>query len=312
MGMLSNMELVDIQALIDEFVADSVRSSMELPHMTTGQRKQTKKTLEQHPELRCESYGFGQERKLHLFKGEASSVVNMPTEASVAPSCPDPAPATPLKNALQCVMDGEVGKLDLASIKEANAWCQTSPPEASTAAPSTNGSPASTFRGTPLPSWFRLPPGLELEVQNTFIHYKTPPVVNSRSVQSMPHNMFRQCLLEEVEAAKVSDGAVEGRNFGPLLPTALFEDMEEELTAGTVVVIEGLAKMPAFNGQWGTVECFDDATGRYQITLSAQVCGHKTAKIKRDNFRLLTPTETFHLGLECTDASQPLRLNALV
>lgn len=53
---------------IISFLADTDRDSLELPHMTTGQRKQTKKILDQYPDITCESCGFGTERRLHLFK----------------------------------------------------------------------------------------------------------------------------------------------------------------------------------------------------------------------------------------------------
>merc|ERR1719482_1937727 len=67
------MAALDIDVVVSEFAADPVRTSLELPHMTTGQRKTTKKLLEQYPELRCESYGFGSDRRLHLFKKESVS-----------------------------------------------------------------------------------------------------------------------------------------------------------------------------------------------------------------------------------------------
>lgn len=62
------IEEFDIEVAIANFLADETSSSLELPHMTTGQRKQTKKAVDRHPGLTCESYGFGQERQLHLFK----------------------------------------------------------------------------------------------------------------------------------------------------------------------------------------------------------------------------------------------------
>lgn len=62
------MVAFDIATAIALFVADSERASLELPHLTTGQRKSAKILLQQHPELSCESYGFGSERRLHLFK----------------------------------------------------------------------------------------------------------------------------------------------------------------------------------------------------------------------------------------------------
>lgn len=66
----------DAEVAIAEFLADAKQTTLELPHMTTGQRKHTKKVIEGYTELTCESYGFGQERKLHLFK--KSSDVDKP------------------------------------------------------------------------------------------------------------------------------------------------------------------------------------------------------------------------------------------
>jgi len=62
------MAAFDITTAVAEFVADTARSSLTLPHMTSGQRKSAKKLLGQHPEVQCESYGFGAERQLHIFK----------------------------------------------------------------------------------------------------------------------------------------------------------------------------------------------------------------------------------------------------
>jgi len=58
----------DVTTAVAEFVADAACTSLTLPHMSSGQRKSAKKLLEQHPEVHCESYGFGAERQLHLFK----------------------------------------------------------------------------------------------------------------------------------------------------------------------------------------------------------------------------------------------------
>lgn len=57
----------EVEAMIADFLANTAATSLELPHMTTGQRKQVKK-LALNSELVCESYGFGPERRLHLFK----------------------------------------------------------------------------------------------------------------------------------------------------------------------------------------------------------------------------------------------------
>jgi len=59
---------LDVEAAIANFLADPDRLSLELPHMTTGQRRRARKLTEDSPELKCESYGFGPERQLHIFK----------------------------------------------------------------------------------------------------------------------------------------------------------------------------------------------------------------------------------------------------
>jgi hypothetical protein len=74
------MVAFDIATAIALFVADSERTCLELPHLTTGQRKGAKTLLQQHPELSCESYGFGSERRLHLFKIESKPEMCPPTK----------------------------------------------------------------------------------------------------------------------------------------------------------------------------------------------------------------------------------------
>lgn len=329
--MAGSADVLDIQAIIDEFTADPLLLSTQLPHMTTGQRKNAKKILEQYPELSCESFGFGQERKLHLFKttpvqAPATATTqsksfddDIPTEAGEMPvePCASEAPcssdAAALKNLVQCIMDGQVSKLDFASIREAaargNGWGH--PTDASTVAPSSctsDCSPASTFRG--MPPWFRLPPGLELEVQNTFIHYKHPPL-DPRAVRSMPHCMFQKCLL--VEALGISEKAA--HTAVGLATTAPVAELGEEncsLAAGTEVVIEGLSKFPAFNGLRGTLQLRDEQDGRYNILLATPVRGHKTVKVKPENFKLLSAKESLNVSSDYDYAPRPLKLTGLV
>mmetsp|Transcript_85473 Transcript_85473/g.222670 ORF Transcript_85473/g.222670 Transcript_85473/m.222670 type:complete len:93 (-) Transcript_85473:1440-1718(-) len=61
----------DLRASIEGFLADATCSTMELPRLTTGQRKEAKKLLEQFPQLTCESFGLAEDRRLHLFKAKA-------------------------------------------------------------------------------------------------------------------------------------------------------------------------------------------------------------------------------------------------
>jgi len=210
-------------------------------------------------------------------------------------------PSTPCKNEVKCVMDGPVCKLDLMSIKDGKTLVAD---DRSTATPSSpclsDASPASTFRE--VPPWFRLPPGLELEVHNTFIHYKSTPS-SQRAVQSMPHCMFQQHLLAEVLSDQ-SDKAKAAMSSG--------EDEISKDMFGADVVIEGLSKFPAFNGVCGRVQSFDEQSGRYTIMFPSLVCGHQFAKVKRDNFRMASSADSFDLRSDRTSTPQPISLTALV
>merc|ERR1711976_816969 len=62
------------------------------------------------------------------------------------------------------------------------------------------------------------------------------------------------------------------------------------LAPSTEVVIEGLVKSPAFNGQRGSVLSFDFETGRYNILLAVAGPGqHRWAKVKHENLQLALP-----------------------
>mmetsp|Transcript_994 Transcript_994/g.1093 ORF Transcript_994/g.1093 Transcript_994/m.1093 type:complete len:114 (+) Transcript_994:95-436(+) len=58
----------DVEAALSEFLADKNATELQLPALDTEQRKKAKKLAEEYPEIKCESYGFGAERRLHLFK----------------------------------------------------------------------------------------------------------------------------------------------------------------------------------------------------------------------------------------------------
>lgn len=59
----------DLEATIAAFLCDEGRTSIELPSsLSAEQRKLARRLADQHPELKCQSYGIGAERQLHLFK----------------------------------------------------------------------------------------------------------------------------------------------------------------------------------------------------------------------------------------------------
>eukprot|EP00929_Paragymnodinium_shiwhaense_P100028 TRINITY_DN6202_c0_g1_i1.p1 TRINITY_DN6202_c0_g1~~TRINITY_DN6202_c0_g1_i1.p1 ORF type:complete len:499 (-),score=139.30 TRINITY_DN6202_c0_g1_i1:192-1688(-) len=403
-----NLQGFDVEKAVADFVADASQTSLQLPHMTTGQRKHAKRVVEKYTELTCESFGFGQERQLHLFKkaaapdapkqqlphllervpelsakaGCAVSVKNtfiddwQPMEQEKEAPVMRSMPPQLHKNSLQNALKEEGGVMYVSSVKQdQKPTAGVSSPAPSTAAPSCSPSaspnspavselearpnlvsPFSLAAAIPGPTATLPPPAAAaaaaiapppgLSVRNTFIHVDAQEASDERVVQSMPHDMFRKCLLEEVlqslnsrkvpSAAGPYDAAAAAfstcmssvqstashsatstppqppmaaplpAHAGyPLLgvahtaaavpqqapqlatpaPTMAVPEAAS-LMPGSEVVIEGLSKMPAFNGLLGTVESFDTETGRYTIQLVAPTAtGHKTAKLKAENLR---------------------------
>lgn len=59
----------DLAAAIAAFVADPSAATLELPAgLSAQQRRSSKALVEPYPDIRCDSFGFGCERRLHLFR----------------------------------------------------------------------------------------------------------------------------------------------------------------------------------------------------------------------------------------------------
>lgn len=88
---------------------DSPQTAMELPRsLNAEQRKEMKKLVEQHPALRCESYGFGADRQMHLFKvvsekspGDSSTASTAAFNSSTNSTNNSPRDVQPTMNGLQ-------------------------------------------------------------------------------------------------------------------------------------------------------------------------------------------------------------------
>jgi len=305
------MAAVDIALAIAGFLEDASSTSLELPHLTTGERKHTKMLLESHPQLRCESFGFGQERQLHLFKKEAVepqkwdasndledsqdhapfavNVKNTFIDDWIEPK-PEPVmfrslPAKPDRNGLEfasmmrCSQDevdnADSGEKGQACIKQANS-----------------GHVA------------ELASREEVQVRNTFIHFEKV-VSDDRAVQSMPHGMFKRHILADALHAKIGSNTPTTTGYDTPstaseadleLANGLLDEVQgawghqgrQSLSAGALVVVEGLVKLPAFNGRSAVVEGWDAESGRYNILL-ASPDGCHTAKIKEENLRVVLP-----------------------
>lgn len=335
------MSAFDVAAAMEEFRGDSERTSMELPHMTTGQRKSTKKLLEKYPELQCESYGFGAERKLVLFKRSSPktpqdpkklyqtnalaevevNIKNTFVDDWVAPES-EPAMFRSLQNKsngrgidfASIVRMSKEGHVEITSADGSNtakggaptaaSFGETTPAngEAATLSPqrrhqarSPQGSPVASLSDT-----FE-----ELQVRNTFIHFEGVSQTDERAVQSMPHGMFKQCILAEVSQGGYESPSTRSGYDTPDTPTSVCEreslmdsmgidaskdaaEMHSHLSLGALVMVEGLTKVPAFNGCSAVIQSWDEDTKRYNILLAAPG-GCQQAKIKQENLRVIMP-----------------------
>lgn len=308
------MSAFDVATAIDEFLMESDRTSFELPHMTTGERKSTKKLLEKYSEVRCESYGFGAERKLTLFKKsmleasqDSKNLDQSHTLAAVAVSIKNtfidgwaaPTPEPVVFRSLQNVADSR--GLDFAAIVKMSRKGEVEITSADGSNTATNTlAPAitiPTFGDSPSASP-RLQRGastapMEVQVRNTFVHFEDLVRSNERAVQSMPHGMFKQCILAEAsQGGQTTPTTTSGYNT----PTTISEQEVEfmpsaadtQVSVGALVVVEGLLKAPAFNGCTAVVQGWDEEAKRYNI-LFASTGGSQTAKIKEENLRVMLP-----------------------
>lgn len=279
---------VDLEAMINTFLADSSVASLQLPQsLTADERKEARRLVDQHPQLKCESYGFGEERRLHVFKkvDQGFRIKNTfiddwegaEREAPAFRSMPAGSmPENLLERTLQrCGLGGRSPEV-LAPTQEV--------PESS---------PSHMCSAVELPP---LPEGFQ--VRNTFIHIESVPTVE-RIVQSMPHGMFRQCLEAELSAqSPPGPAAVAPKASAPVPatpapsgpPTGLPSD-DMALLPGTEVTIQNLVKLPDFNGLLGIVQSFDAESGRYDVLLDgpAGQCGWRWVKVKGENCRPRMP-----------------------
>mmetsp|Transcript_57621 Transcript_57621/g.100826 ORF Transcript_57621/g.100826 Transcript_57621/m.100826 type:complete len:438 (-) Transcript_57621:48-1361(-) len=105
----------DVEQLIELFVKESSQSSLKLPPTLSAQeRKKAKALAERHEGLKCESFGFGAERQLHIFKENVSTEQSKVALNARAGSRDDP-------NVLQDFTFGRNEELNPASVKGCDA-----------------------------------------------------------------------------------------------------------------------------------------------------------------------------------------------
>lgn len=134
-----------------------------------------------------------------------------------------------------------------------------------------------------------------LQVRNTFIHMGGASA-DERAVQSMPHGMFKQRLLSEaaeaIEALFFCDTPTSTGGETPLFSDYDFDighsAQSKVFDVGALVLVEGLVKVPAYNGRAAVVEAWDESTERYSI-LIASASGSLQAKVKAENLSMIMP-----------------------
>jgi len=76
----------DFEVQIAAFAKDPSRASLELPAgMSPAERKKAKDLASQHEGLSCEAFGFGAERRLHLFR-ESPTNANCDADMCATPA----------------------------------------------------------------------------------------------------------------------------------------------------------------------------------------------------------------------------------
>lgn len=300
------------------FLANPVQMTLELPPMSAAQRREVKQLAAQYPELRCESYGFGAERQLHLFKPDAGAKVSLQSDTAPSPADAEQ-PSVRVRNTF---IDGWI--CNEADAEEAEPVIfRSMPPQLTTEVQSKQGvhwceKPGSPTHSTTASSASRTsspcPAGNSgqvaeateatarevnnnLQVRNTFVHFEESAPTDPRIVQSMPHGMFRKSLAEELaEAPAETEGAealpaqATSSSFPPAVVRPILEASQVppvlQALIGMEVQVTGLVKTPGFNGHRGLVYSWDTDVARYNVLLSLPT-GPQWAKVKWENLLLL-------------------------
>merc|ERR1719401_1039903 len=86
----------------------------------------------------------------------------------------------------------------------------------------------------------------------------------------------------------------------------------QQIALGTEVIIQGLVKLPDFNGLRGVVQSLDYDSGRYNIHLNeaAGSNGHRWVKVKADNLLIQVPPPPLNAPTIVREGSSSLSASA--
>jgi len=226
----------DIQAAIMRFVASDDRFSLEFPRsLTSNERREAKLVAEQYPELKCESYGFNNDRRLYLFKRSSTTLLKV-------------------KNTF---IDG---------------W---------------DANDASKERE---PFFYRSMPAMLLEeVCSSCSNKACDGNHGSLELPPLSRNLVTQPAHGQDNTTPQSSRSSDARELVCASPksdvTRSAPPGVFRYPVGTHVVIQGLIKLPTFNGLVGIVHSLNEETGRYNVLLPSPSGGGQWAKVKHENMK---------------------------
>jgi len=308
----------DAEAAIKALLADPSLASLEMPGLTVDQRKEIKQVVNQHPELKCESFGFGEDRQLHIFKRRpstaASTATDVPSVSTDVPSAAASSAATEnwappggrfiekntfIHDWVESEDESGVESVIFRSMPvELSERCLLNWQRLSQDAVqlpflckgSSGGKeqPGVTSPDVmPSPSTASTSAGSPASIQSLFSF-------SSQSLQGTPcHAQHNSCSTPDIlgPAPALPPGIWATPVMVPVSSASpsMMSMERDALAPGTRVLISGLVKLPEFNGLRAVVQSLDTRSGRYDVLLDSAVgvAGQRIAKIRRENLSLL-------------------------
>jgi hypothetical protein len=226
----------DVQAMIAQLLSDTRCNSVELPKwLTPAERKLARSIVDQHPELKSESYGFGADRRCHLFKRSATTSIRVKNTFIDGWDAADSSTENEEPIIVRSMPDKLIDKIH----KSGNGVIKLPP-----------------LRPLTLPC---------------------PSGHDSDATSSTDVDADISCLSPV--SGTLSDNKADDQK-AVTVPPGVFR-----YAVGTRVMIQGLVKLPSFNGRIGIVHSLNDASGRYDVLLASPASGRQWAKVKYENLR---------------------------
>lgn len=258
---------LDLEAVVARFAGDDSCTSFALPaSLKPEERLLAKKLVNVHPHLECESYGFGPERQLHIFKkqcrGVRLRVKNTFIDAWLAGVDGKAKPSRALHSwpfdfrsevATQTVDSLREECVAKDSVANANEFCDN----------------ISICSRTPSP--------------------QTSPKGYCRQQVSLTEEVLKALQSHKLSTTEHMSDESQSTSMLPspaTMPPPVSPTNVVPLESGTEVEIHGLTQRPDFNGLSGIVVSWDAVLRRYEVRLSDSPGANgrsRIVKTKREN-----------------------------